>query len=388
MAAGACSPHPEKRKTGGEDAHVIRPDPSGGIIAVADGVGGYKEYGVDAGLYSRRLLQNLADAFMLAERANSGKPPNPREALATAHEATKVAGATTAVVIALNGATRKMTALNLGDSGFRVFRDGALIFSSPDLEHSFNCPYQLGCARYVPNTDKAEDGQIFEMDVAPGDLVVMATDGVLDNLRDTQIEEIVASAMSAAEAQGFTQAKAVAEALVARARACASDPEYMSPYIEQAAALGLIKNPLGAFGAKLWTPKGGKEDDITVVAAVVLDVSQEWVQGDFTTSVQAARAAVAAIPSAVGDAELEGRRVWIGAHEMDDSPSTRRMEAAKVAAAVANGEVIALFSPAEVDQMDTAGLRRELGKLGLPTSGKTEVLRKRLAEVPRPADSN
>ena len=144
VGAGACSPHPEKRAKGGEDAHFVRMSASGGALGVADGVGGWKEYGVDAGLYSRRLLQNTADAYLMSDllqrarclaasllpsplqpvsccslRMQAGNaadahchslPPSeagtflhPLTALVQAHESTRVPGAATAVVVALDG---------------------------------------------------------------------------------------------------------------------------------------------------------------------------------------------------------------------------------------------------------------------------------------------
>ena len=194
--------------------------------------------------------------------------------------------------------------------------------------------------------------------------------------------QVVSGAMSSAAAQGYEQARSVAEALTARARAAASDPQHPSPYIQEAARRGVVKPPL--MGALMgWVPLGGKEDDVTVVAAVVVEAGVEWVRGDWQrAAAAAAEAALSRESCAVGDAVLEGRKVWIGAHEMDDSPSTRRAEAARAAAAVAMGQRPALFSAAEVEQMDAAELRRELTKLGLPASGKLEALRKRLAEVP------
>ena len=33
---------------------------------------------------------------------------------------------------------------NLGDSGFRLVRDGRILLRSPQQEHTFGCPYQLG----------------------------------------------------------------------------------------------------------------------------------------------------------------------------------------------------------------------------------------------------
>jgi len=46
-----CLPHSACSASGGEDAYFISPD--GRSFGVADGVGGWAELGIDAGLYSR-----------------------------------------------------------------------------------------------------------------------------------------------------------------------------------------------------------------------------------------------------------------------------------------------------------------------------------------------
>ena len=46
-------PHPEKTHKGGEDAYFVHKN----IIAVADGVGGWNDHGVDPSLYSKQLVK-------------------------------------------------------------------------------------------------------------------------------------------------------------------------------------------------------------------------------------------------------------------------------------------------------------------------------------------
>ena len=56
------------------------------------------------------------------------------------------------VVFLLQG----LNAINLGDSGFMVVRDGCTIFRSPVQQHDFNFTYQLG-----NNGDLPSSGQVF-----------------------------------------------------------------------------------------------------------------------------------------------------------------------------------------------------------------------------------
>lgn len=61
LSGSCCLPHPDKEAKGGEDAHFICEDEQ--VIGVADGVGGWADVGVDAGLYSRELMFNSVSAI-------------------------------------------------------------------------------------------------------------------------------------------------------------------------------------------------------------------------------------------------------------------------------------------------------------------------------------
>jgi serine/threonine protein phosphatase PrpC len=52
-------PHPEKQWKGGEDAYFAHDN----ILVVADGVGGWAEFGIDASLYSKKLVQLIYENF-------------------------------------------------------------------------------------------------------------------------------------------------------------------------------------------------------------------------------------------------------------------------------------------------------------------------------------
>ena len=54
VAWGAL-PHPEKAWKGGEDAVYAAKN----ALVVADGVSGWSKMGIDAGIYSRKLLSNI-----------------------------------------------------------------------------------------------------------------------------------------------------------------------------------------------------------------------------------------------------------------------------------------------------------------------------------------
>src|SRR5689334_16598892 len=80
-------------------------------------IGGWEAHGIDSGLYSRSLMKYASEA--------SEKDPNPLNVLKSAHTmCSTIPGSSTACVITLSG--NSLEAVNLGDSGFLVIRNGHL----------------------------------------------------------------------------------------------------------------------------------------------------------------------------------------------------------------------------------------------------------------------
>lgn len=53
-------PRPDKERTGGEDAFFVDPN----LLVVADGVGGWDQYGISSAEYSRRLCSAISDIIL------------------------------------------------------------------------------------------------------------------------------------------------------------------------------------------------------------------------------------------------------------------------------------------------------------------------------------
>jgi Stage II sporulation protein E (SpoIIE) len=191
-------------------------------------------------------------------------------ALAIAHRLTKKAGSATACVLRLDPTTGELDAANLGDSGFLVIRNGQIVFQSPALQHFFDCPFQFGAApEYTPATDYVEDASVFRVPVQPGDVLILATDGVLDNVWPRDMINL--APRTPEEVDG------AATALASLAARHGLDPEYESPYSVEASQEGIdipIWEKISKFSfnkGKLELGKlvGGKLDDVTVVIGFV-----------------------------------------------------------------------------------------------------------------------
>lgn len=89
----SMKPHPDKVAKGGEDAYYVAENKMS--LGVADGVGGWADIGVDAGEYSRMLMDK-------ARAAARGTPPGstaPQTILESAYKQTDARGSCTACIL-------------------------------------------------------------------------------------------------------------------------------------------------------------------------------------------------------------------------------------------------------------------------------------------------
>ncbi|KAF5188142.1 phosphatase PTC7-like protein [Thalictrum thalictroides] len=110
---------------------------------------------------------------------------DPKNVLNFAYSNTKAEGASTTCIITLRH--KSLHAVNIGDSGFRIYKGHKCIYRSPVQHRGFNnCPYHLGNAVKCDSPSLAE---VLEVPIEVGDIVVAGTDGLFDNIFDSEIEE-------------------------------------------------------------------------------------------------------------------------------------------------------------------------------------------------------
>jgi len=240
VAAAACIPDPDKANLPGgcgEDSFFISKDVN--TLGVADGVGGWRDKGVDSSKYSRCLMEN---ARQKADRTAS--KAHPLHVLDHAYNGCKdVMGSSTAAVLSVSP-DYKLNGVNVGDSGFMVVRDGAVILRTKEQQYSFNAPFQLGTG----SDDTPATGDRYSVQLRPDDIVILGTDGVFDNLFDSQILQMV-SRWDSNAAVNSNPTRLARELADAAANASRSSDE--TPF---------ERNSGGRF-------PGGKVDDITVMVA-------------------------------------------------------------------------------------------------------------------------
>jgi len=246
-------PHDEKADKGGEDTYFISED--GLALGVFDGVGGWSRSGVNPREYSYRLMTGCKDAA--AEESES------RDALNILTKgwlsARSVTGSSTACLAVIKPMPADVEVeskssvpsllldiVNLGDSGAILVNNltGQVLFHTHEQQHYFNCPYQLGSS-----SDRPSDGDRFHVEFPSGSTLILATDGVLDNISLNQISNLVVH-----HTASHSDTQSIAKAIATEAYSISLDPEAHTPFTTNAMAAGHRRGVLG-----------GKPDDITVL---------------------------------------------------------------------------------------------------------------------------
>ncbi|KPI44915.1 uncharacterized protein AB675_2602 [Cyphellophora attinorum] len=196
----------------GSTIHDKRKAPRATAFAIADGVGGWTERGIDPADFSHGLCSHMA---AIASQWNASTPPLPKQLLQQGYDALKQdpeieAGGSTACVgvVEPNG---RMRVANLGDSGYIQLRLGRVHHSSEPQTHAFNTPYQMSLTPPdilrqatvfggVPLNDEPDRADTADHMLAHGDVLVLATDGVWDNLDAQDVLQIVSRIMRSAGA--------------------------------------------------------------------------------------------------------------------------------------------------------------------------------------------
>ena len=231
-----------------EDSHFVttvllpdeknKPPRSFMYLGIADGVGSWREYGVDPREFSRRLMAECEN--VLAEASAGGREDGrkfrqvlpPAEVMAQAYERVKVEnviGSSTACIALFDGNRHQLHFSNLGDCGLICLRhidsdvagtlkrdravprtertsDLRVAYVSQQQLKSFNHPYQLGWTGESLKEGEshsfksARDACTSSLHLRRGDIIVMATDGLFDNV---ELDDICQMALEWEQSKGF-----------------------------------------------------------------------------------------------------------------------------------------------------------------------------------------
>lgn len=219
------------------------------------------------------------------------------------------AGGSTAC-LAIARADGQVEVANLGDSGFVHLRPGKVHYVSEPQTHAFNTPYQLSLVPAAMRSqskafggemlqDEPSDAEVSYHTVTHGDILVLASDGVWDNLSAADVLDIIGRYMTnlhawrinESDAQEMPNTKdsslpfslldgltrdggipttertlqaALAIAVAGEAKIASLDKKRDGPFAREVQR---------HYPGEDW--RGGKVDDISVVVAVVVGVEPE-----------------------------------------------------------------------------------------------------------------
>lgn len=297
------------RSESGQDAFfVTRIDDTGGVaLGVADGVGGWMDSGVDPADFSHGFCDYMAAAA--SQHPPDGSAPlTAKSLMLTGYEAICAdpavpAGGSTAIVGLLDP-SGTLEVANLGDSGYIHLRLNAVHGCSEPQTHAFNTPFQLSI---IPPwilqrmhtfggsqlADLPADADESRLSLRHGDVLVFASDGVWDNLFNQDILRIVSSAMqgcgawvnsdaggirvrpdlslytqtspsSDGDGKGVSLQSLIATQVTGAAKAASTNTKLNGPFAKE------VKK---YYPHETW--RGGKVDDICVVAVVVSETKSD-----------------------------------------------------------------------------------------------------------------
>lgn len=269
-------------------------------MCVADGVGSWRQYGVNPQEYSHKLVENARKIIemdvehrKLMQDSPFGEyfngPIHPLDVLVDAWNATSnesdIAGSSTFCIAMLDKTLNQISYSNIGDGGLMVVRhidsetagymrdrslprhmrtnDLKIAYLSQQQLRSFNLPYQLGSngtqTLFKGSFESPGDADTASIPVLPGDIILLATDGLFDNLDLAEIIEEMS--LWERDTKPSEQAEAgalqeLAKRLVQKARLFSLDKNRDSPF-----AILAKENDI------MWG--GGMPDDTSVVVAKV-----------------------------------------------------------------------------------------------------------------------
>lgn len=259
----------------GEDDFIITELKHLNFLAVADGVGSWVFHGINPKYFVIELMEVLTAKYHALDHAtikehdeesNSILYTIIRDSIALLNRRTENinVGSCTLAALSLNLKTLYLNTYLMGDAGFMIIRKGQIIYRSVDQLKDFNFPFQMGVGLDLP-MDHPTNGETNQLKLKLWDVIVIGSDGLFDNLFDKRILDIVnyeISKTKPTDGSTYTQAaRNIVKMLTINAKKLGEKFEN-------------VWTPFGlevAMKFQAYYP-GGKNDDTTVVVAIITNV--------------------------------------------------------------------------------------------------------------------
>lgn len=182
----------------GDDVAFVKESNDQILIGLSDGVSGNRHHGFDPYEFAHTLILSCLKA--------SDRVMNPSSMRGLIHRAIRsveqqeVFGSATLCLLSIEKKSSCLRSINIGDSGFMLIRQNRLVMRSNPQYHRGSSPFQLS---FFPKDDlfsanltrlyhdKPSDGEYSELHLQLGDLLLVASDGLFDNLYEDFIVQIL-----------------------------------------------------------------------------------------------------------------------------------------------------------------------------------------------------
>ncbi|POS84759.1 hypothetical protein EPUL_003120, partial [Erysiphe pulchra] len=295
----------DRPKTGQDAFFVSRVGQTQDVVmGVADGVGGWADVNVDPADFSHGLCYYMKYAASIYEKEEWGGSDLHAQSLIRRgfddlckDNSVKAGSSTACVAVAKDNGV--LDVANLGDSGYVLIRLNDVHSYSTPQTHAFNTPFQLAIIPLQDEyqsavygtpylQDAPEKADITQKNLEHGDVFIIGSDGLWDNLFNSDILEIVSQAMLRAQAwkysssKGFSVGKNLAATLSSPDRSRRSKLESLHRTIAtritaeaNAASTNKLRESPFSQEVHMAYPNngynGGKIDDICVIVAIVCE---------------------------------------------------------------------------------------------------------------------
>ncbi|CAF1015588.1 unnamed protein product [Adineta ricciae] len=182
----------------GDDAGMFMENRNFCFVGLADGAGGNRSFGINPADFSRAIL---ASCRSILRQSNVQPNQLPRLILSAIQqvEASRIRGSSTLCLLALDKQKKTLTTLNIGDSGFVIYRNNHIYRRSKCTMNSNGCgPRQLfavngslGVPCFLNENEVLRDCSLDTFEVQKDDIIILSSDGLWDVIQSDQLQQIV-----------------------------------------------------------------------------------------------------------------------------------------------------------------------------------------------------
>ncbi|CAF3399144.1 unnamed protein product [Rotaria sp. Silwood1] len=182
----------------GDDAGMIVDNRNFCFVGLADGAGGNRSYGINPADFSRAILA-ACEKILHHSKLKPNQLPRLIKSALQRLETSEVQGSSTLCLLALDKQEHTLTSLNIGDSGFVIYRNNEIYCRSTCTMNSHNSgPIQLfalndwiGLSCFMNETKFLQECLLDNVKVRKGDIIILSSDGLWDVIESDQLQKVV-----------------------------------------------------------------------------------------------------------------------------------------------------------------------------------------------------